>query len=458
MNPQNYKRLSFSLIALCIAVILCFSVIYKDIFRKPPNILFIVADDLGWGDVGWHGGFAKTPNMDALVAKGVELNRHYVYPSCTPTRAAIMSGLYPGSFGKNVLIPSNKRALPKRILTLPKLLKQQGYTTYISGKWGLGAFPAAGPKHYGFDYSFGTLAPAADPWTHNYRSGKFKDTWNENGVKITPEGNTTEIVARKALEYMQPQDKPWFVYVPFHAVHTPVDAPRKYKKLYRGIKFDPNERMHLSRRRLAAMISQMDDKIGEFVSLLKQTGQYDNTIIIFTSDNGGATVSHNPYMSFVPNSPLNSSNEPLRGGKGELYEGGTRMPAFIHFPKDLPAYTSNLFMHAVDWMPTLAALTGYTFSKDTELDGQNKWPYLKNPVITEQPKRTIYTALITDEFSLINSEGYKLLLQPSMPDELYNILEDPEEKNNIALTHPILLKQLKEQLMNERQKVRSRLN
>jgi arylsulfatase A-like enzyme len=134
-----------------------------------PNILLIVADDLGWSDVGWHGGFGKTPVMDALVKGGVELDQHYVQPVCTPTRVALMSGRYPGRFGPQALAPSNLRAMPLGTVTMASMLKSLGYHTHQTGKWHLGAQPEWIPNRYGFDTSYGTLAGAADPWTHKYR-------------------------------------------------------------------------------------------------------------------------------------------------------------------------------------------------------------------------------------------------------------------------------------------------
>ena len=164
-----------------------------------PNILLIVADDLGWGDVGWHGGFGRTPHMDRLVAGGVELDRHYVQPVCTPTRAALLTGRYPGRFGPQAISPSNRRALPPGTATLASVLATAGYGTFQTGKWHLGSRSEWGPNHYGFDHSYGTLTGAADPWTHKYRRGPYEDTWHRDGVRLDEEGNATELVAAEAV-------------------------------------------------------------------------------------------------------------------------------------------------------------------------------------------------------------------------------------------------------------------
>jgi arylsulfatase A-like enzyme len=224
-----------------------------------PNILLIVADDLGWGDVGWHGGFAKTPVLDQLVKDGVELDQHYVQPVCTPTRAALLSGRYPGRFGPQALAPSNRRAMPLGTLTLASMLKSCGYHTHQAGKWHLGARVEWIPNVYGFDTSYGTLTGAADPWTHKYRRGNpYEDTWHRDGKFFHEAGNATELVAAEALRRIQANKTPWFLYVPFHAVHTPVDSPDEFKRLYDGVKFHDDPARQNSRLRMAAMVSQVD--------------------------------------------------------------------------------------------------------------------------------------------------------------------------------------------------------
>src|SRR5687768_1393894 len=149
-----------------------------------PNILLIVADDLGWADVGWHGGKFKTPHMDRLVREGVELDRHYVQPVCTPTRTALLSGRWTSRFGPHALAPSNLRVFPPGYATLAVALKESGYSTHLSGKWHLGSREEWGPQHYGFDQSYGSFSGAVDPWTHGYRKGAFEKTWHRNGKRV----------------------------------------------------------------------------------------------------------------------------------------------------------------------------------------------------------------------------------------------------------------------------------
>ena len=340
-----------------------------------PNILLIVADDLGWADVGWHGGFGKTPHMDKLVRTGVELDQHYVQPVCTPTRAALMSGRCPGRFGPQALSPSNLRAMPLGTTTLASALKSVGYRTHLAGKWHLGARPEWIPNAYGFDSSYGTLTGAADPWTHKYRKGNpYEDTWHRDGKLFREEGNATELVAAEALKRItQGGEQPWFMYVPFHAVHTPVDAPAEYKKLYDGVKFHDDPVKHESRLRMAAMVSQLDAKVGAFVAALERTGQREKTLIVFTSDNGGIESLQNAYVGDVPHSPFNSENDPLRGQKNTLYEGGTRVCAFAHWSGKLKPSKIAAPLYVGDWLPTLASLTGFQSAQDPKWDGLDRW-------------------------------------------------------------------------------------
>lgn len=409
-----------------------------------PNILIVVADDLGWSDVGWHGGFAKTPHMDKLVRTGVELDRHYVQPVCTPTRTALMSGRYPGRFGPQPLSPSNLRAMPLGTVTLASALKTLGYATYQSGKWHLGGRSEWGPTAYGFDHGYGTLTGAADPWTHKYRKGNpYEDTWHRDGVRLDEEGNATELVAAEALRRIREKRGPWFVYVPFHAVHTPVDAPEEYKKFYDGVKFHDDPAKHDSRLRMAAMVSQLDAKIGSFVAALEETGQRENTLIVFTSDNGGIESLNNAYVGNVGDSPLNSENDPLRGQKGTLYEGGIRVCAFANWPGRLAPQKLAAPIHAVDWLPTIAELVGYKPAMDLRWDGFSRWPLLQGKAEDPQP-RDIYIA--TNKGHALLRDRWKLIQSKQGAAELYDLRADPYEKSDLAKTHPTELAELQKRL------------
>lgn len=413
-----------------------------------PNILFVVADDLGWSDVGWHGGFGKTPRMDRLVREGVELDQHYVQPVCTPTRTALMSGRYPGRFGPHPLAPSNLRAMPLGTITMASVLKSMGYSTYQSGKWHLGGRSEWGPNAYGFDHGYGTLTGAADPWTHKYRKGHpYEDTWHRDGKRLDEEGNATELIAAEALRRIGEKRSPWFIYVPFHAVHTPVDAPGEYKRLYDGVRFHDDPEKQDSRLRMAAMVAQLDAKVGQFVDALDETGQRDNTLIVFTSDNGGIESLKNAYAGNVGHSPLNSENDPLRGQKGTLYEGGIRVCAFANWPGKLAPRKSTTPMHVADWLPTLAALVGYGPKTDPEWDGINQWPALVGGSASAEP-RTIYIA--TKRGHAIRHGDWKLIQPTRGAPELFDVASDPYEKNDLGQAEPERVAELQKLLATQR--------
>jgi arylsulfatase A-like enzyme len=410
---------------------------------EKPNILLIVADDLGWSNVGWHGGFGKTPQMDRLVATGVELDQHYVQPVCTPTRTALMSGRYPGRFGPHALAPSNLRAMPAGTVTLASALKSMGYATFQTGKWHLGARPEWGPNAYGFDHSYGTLTGAADPWTHKYSKGPYEDTWHRDGKFFHEEGNATELIAAEAVRRIEEKKAPWFLYVAFHAVHTPVDAPAEYKRLYDGVVFHADPAKQDSRMRMAAMVSQLDAKIGRFVEALERTGQRENTLILFTSDNGGIESLKNAYIGDVGDSPLNSENDPLRGQKGTLYEGGVRVCAFANWPGRLKPGRYARPMHAVDWFPTVAALVGYSPATDLKWDGVSQWAALTGAGPSERPQG-LYIAKKGGQ--ALRHGDWKLILESKAGPQLFHIATDPYETSNVAADHPEMVVDLKKRL------------
>lgn len=413
----------------------------------PPNILLIVADDLGWSDVGWHDGYGKTPHLDRLVREGVELDQHYVQPVCTPTRTALMTGRYPGRFGPHAMAPSNLRALPPGTVTLAAALQSRGYKTYQAGKWHLGSRPEWGPTRFGFDHGYGTLTGAADPWTHKYRPGPYEDTWHRDGKLFDEPGNATELIAAEAVRRIEQKEAPWFVYVAFHAVHTPVDAPDEFKRLYDGVKFHDDPVMHESRLRMAAMVSQLDAKVGQFVDALERTGQRENTLIVFTSDNGGIESLKNAYIGTVPDSPFNSENDPLRGQKNTLYEGGIRVCAFANWPGRLAARKHSESMHAVDWFPTLAGLAGYVPASDPAWDGADQWSLLSGAAEPSEP-RTIYTGM--KKGHALRHGDWKLIVAGKQPPQLFNLAADPFEKHDRASQEPQRVAQL-QQLLKQQQ-------
>ena len=272
---------------------------------KRPNILIIVADDLGWADVGYHKAPFPTPTIDGLCQAGVELDQHYVSPQCTPTRVALLTGRYPSRFGNAA--PSNDRVLPWGTVTLADMLGERGYRTAISGKWHLGSKPEYGPCQFGFDRSYGSLAGGVGPYNHLYKGGL--KVWHRDDKLIEEEGHVTDLIAEEAVKVIgEPGEKPFFLYLAFTAVHDPFDEPEKYLEL---VKHLPK-----GRQQYAASAVHMDEAIGTVVTALKENGQYDNTLIIFSSDNGP-----------VPESGGNSGG--LRGNKRNDFEGGIRVPFIV---------------------------------------------------------------------------------------------------------------------------------
>jgi len=413
-----------------------------------PNILLIVADDLGWADVGYHGAKIRTPNIDRLAREGVELDRFYVQPLCTPTRAALMSGRYPSRFGPHVLSPSNRRAMPLGTVTLASALEAVGYSTALSGKWHLGARPEWGPNKYGFDHSYGSLCGAVDPWTHQYRAGPLAKSWHRDGELIDEEGNATELVTQEALRQIRQMPSPWLMYVPFQAVHIPVDAPEEYKQPYRSQKFYDDPAKNESYQRFAAFVTQMDTKVGQLIAALDETKQRQNTLVIFFSDNGGLLAGKNAYVSKVPPTPALSINLPLRGQKGQLYEGGIRVVALANWPGRLTPRKVTGVLHAVDWMPTLTRLAGYQPTADLKWDGIDVWPQLTGQ-LTNPPPRTVYIAF-TNGNNVFLQGDWKLIARPKR-SELFDLAADPYEEHDLAANQPQRVAELRQLLAKVQQ-------
>ena len=251
-------------------------------------------------------------------------------------------------------------------------------------------------------------------------------------------------MAREAVQWIRRKTSPWFIYVPFFAVHIPVDAPEEYKRLYAGVNFDDDAVKHDSLLRLAAFVTQLDTKAGEFVAALDETGQRRDTLIVFTSDNGGLPGSKNPYVGKVADSPVLSSNVPLRGHKNTLYEGGVRVSAFANWPGKLAPHKLTAPLHAADWMPTLTKLAGWQPPTDLKFDGLDAWPLLTGAVEKPAP-RTIY--IPHPSGAIVLHDGWKLIARKaakrgSPAVELFHVADDPFEKQDLASEEPQRVKQL----------------
>jgi arylsulfatase A-like enzyme len=410
-----------------------------------PNILLIVADDLGWGDVGYHGSDIMTPYIDQLAVSGVVFEQHYVTPTCSPTRACLLSGRYSSRFG--VLTPTNRQAFPSGYPTLAVVLQRAGYRTVLSGKWHLGSRSQWGPNLFGFGHAYGSLAGGVTPFGHSYKKGDYAETWHRNGELIEETGHVTDLIGEEAVQQIElaaKDDRPFFIYVPFTAVHIPILEPAEWTRRYEG-RIESE-----SYRRYAACATHMDAMIGRMIEALDRTDQRDDTLIIFFSDNGSAQrwrpVGNFPNEDPAMTSPVLGSNLPLRGWKGWLYEGGIRVPALVNWPGVLQPGKITVPVHAVDWMPTLCALIQTPETPKEDWDGVNIWPLLSGEA-KRRPDRSLYWR--TTDQTAIRIGRWKLILTDNRP-ELFNLRTDPYETTNLATERPERVVELKRELERQR--------
>ena len=417
-----------------------------------PNIVFIMADDLGNADLGYRGGEIKTPNIDKLAKEGVRLESFYGEPVCTPSRAALMTGRYPMRYGLQTLVifPSHTFGLATDERTLPQALKEAGYRTYMVGKWHLGhADKKYWPQNRGFDYFYGNVVGEVDYFTRE--RGGIVD-WQRNGKFLKEKGYYTTLIADDAVKLIDQQDgkTPFFLYFASLAPHAPYQVPQKYKDLYPGIK-DKN------RQAYAGMISALDEDVGRIVAALEKKKLLDNTIILFASDNGGATSAlfatgarseeerkESGGVGLGEKPP--ASNAPFRGGKGSLYEGGVRVPAFVSWPGHLQPRVVNDALHMVDVMPTLLALSGGKGSPDHPMDGKDMWPTLAQG----KPSPNEDVLINVEAFrGAIRKGDWKLVKIALLPGktELFDLAKDPGETTNVAEQHPEIVHDLEARLL-----------
>jgi len=388
-----------------------------------PNIVFILADDMGWADVGYHRSVIQTPHLDRLAAGGVRFDQHYVMPTCTPTRVGFMTGHYPSRYG--VVSPAYGEIFDDDTLTLPAALRQKGYTTHISGKWHMGSPPEWTPRKYGFDSSYGYFHGQIDPYTHDYKTGV--DSWHRDDAYLEEKGHATDLITDEAVRVIESRrERPFFLYVAYSVPHYPLDEPQRWTSIYEDKIAEP------SRRWLAASITHMDHGIGQIVAALDRAKLRDNTLIVFVSDNGGqkSWSSNTQYRGRYADKPhtVLGDNKPLRGWKGDVYEGGIRVPALANWPGVLKPGQCDAPIHIVDWMPTLCTLTGARPGRDVKWDGQDIWPWVRG---AGGRARNLYWK--APRFSAVRSGDWKLVLKnDGSGAELYNLASDPYETTDLA--------------------------
>ena len=421
-----------------------------------PNILIILADDLGWNDVSYHGSEIKTPNIDKLISLGVELDRFYVQPTCSPTRAELMTGKSAMKLGITRPISKNQKlglGLEEKIL--PQYLKELNYSTYLLGKWHLGSYiPDYFPTRRGFDYFYGYLTGGIGYWDHIHGGGH---DWQRNEVGLREDGYVTQLIKNDTLKIIDNHDftNPIFLNVNFGAPHIPNEAPEESVLKFSYI---DNE----TRRIHAAMVHEMDNAIGEIIAALEKENVLKNTIVMFASDNGGLTpdVKLNPSFLSIPkkigvcdtknrfgikifqwiceNYSGGSSNKPLPEGKMSVSEGGIRVPAVIWWPGKFENSKSENFITMMDVLPTILDLINY--KNEIEVDGVSRVSSLNDSDNSESSKYVV-TNIINDKYAVIEMP-YKLITSAD-GDQLYNILDDPSEKLNIASENQEIVLELK---------------
>ncbi len=404
-----------------------------------PNIIIIIPDDLGWNDVGYHGSEIKTPNIDKLAKSGMRLNQYYVMPTCTPTRVSLMTGKYPSRYG--ITGPDYGEVIDLGDPTLASILSKNDYQTAIAGKWHLGSPPYT-PLKYGFQSSYGYFDGQIDPYTHEYKmETKLTErrSWHRNDEYLEEEGHVTDLLTAEAIRIIEGKhDKPFFLYLAHHVPHYPLDEPDEYMAVYDNVEMFP------SRKLFAASVTHMDKGIGKIIDALERTNQRENTLIIFTSDNGGQHSWHSEteYQGKYANKPHDvlGNNYPLRGWKAELYEGGIRVPAFVNWPGTIKPGITNVPVHVSDWLPTLCNLLGYQKNVESDVDGRNMWPFLTG----EQKQlndRQMYWK--TGTAYAVREGNWKLLVhQNSDEPELYNLKNDFREKQNLSHENPMITKKM----------------
>ena len=392
-----------------------------------PNIIYLLADDLGGNDVGWRNPKIRTPHLDKLARSGATLDQYYVQPVCSPTRAALLTGRYPFRYGfqSGVVRPWARYGLPLEERTLAQALKGAGYQTAISGKWHLGHFkPEYLPTRRGFDHQYGHYNGALDYFTH-VRDGGFD--WHKDDKENRDKGYSTALVGKEAARLIRERDpsKPFFLYVPFNGVHTPLQVPRRYVDLYPGLEGN--------RRTYAAMISALDDAVGVIVKALEDEKLVSDTLVIFSSDNGG------------PDPGKLSDNGPLRAGKGSVYEGGVRVAAFASWPGKIAAGSSvQSPIHIVDWFPTLLNLAGAPLEQKLPIDGRDILPLLTSDEPAPDREILINAA---PEGGAIRIGDWKLVIHQGRGkprSELYDLSKDLHERDDLSSSHPEKSQQLRE--------------
>jgi arylsulfatase A-like enzyme len=432
----------------CSSLFISFLLSAQGIINKNPNIIIILADDLGYHDVSYYGTKdIQTPNIDLLSTSGMRFDRFYSNSSvCSPTRASLMSGRYPERVGVPGVIrstpSSNFGYLTPNTILLPELLKKMNYNTALVGKWNLGLESPNIPNDKGFDFFHGFLDDKMDDYyTHLRNNINFM---RRNKDIISPEGHATDLFTNWAVDYIKSQENkqdPFFLYLAYTAPHTPLQPREDWLKKIKHRELGISD----TRAKLIALIEHMDDGIGKLIHELKISGKYDNTLIIFLSDNGGKLENE-------------SNNGNIRGGKGSFYEGGVRVPAFFVWPGHIQAGSiNNQRAITMDVLPTISDIL--KFKNNNPVEGISLLKILKNSQDSLAERNIFFTRREGDvEFGgqaihMVISNNWKLVQNnPYQMYELYNLKKDTLEKHNLINTEPDMYKKLIELMIPHIQK------
>lgn len=384
---------------------------------KRPNVIVILADDLGYGELGFQGNDQiPTPHIDSIASNGIRFTQGYVAATyCSPCRAGLLTGRYPTRFGHEFNGRGPEVGLPLNETTIADRLKRLGYATAAVGKWHLGEAPKFRPSERGFDEFYGTLANT--PFFH---PTNFVDSSVSNEVQQVEDPNfyTTDAYAERAVDFIERhKSQPYFLYLPLNAQHAPLQAPPKYLERFASIADE-------KRRHFAAMLSAADDAVGRVLAKVRELGQEENTLIVYLADNGGPTAS------------TTSSNGPLRGFKSTTLEGGIRVPFALQWKGSLPAgVTYEKPIIQLDLVPTILAAVGGQATPDDKLDGVDLLPYLRGENAAA-PHETLYWRF-GDQWAIRHGDLklVKSRIDGAQP-RLFDLASDIGEAKDLAAQRP----------------------
>lgn len=407
------------------------------VLAASPNVMVIIADDLGYNDVGFQGSKEiATPNLDALAARGLRCTNGYVSHSfCSPTRAGIMTGRYQHRFGHEnnpAWLPESTTAgLSLNETTFPQLMKHAGYTTGAVGKWHLGAHPQFHPMKRGFDEYFGALGGGHVYFPGGKGGAEYTIPLNRNGVDEPQKKYLTEQFGDEAAAFVgrhAGHEKPWMLYLAFNAPHTPLEASPEWLEKMKHIE-------EKSRRTYAAMVGAMDAAIGTVMAKLDETKQTENTLIFFVSDNGGPNLSARTGVNFTDNTPL-------RGAKGDLHEGGMRVPFLVSWPAKIKAGVYAQPVIALDFLPTALAAAEKADLTPKNVDGVNLLPFLSGENSAAPHETLFWRSGGPGAMYGARRGNWKLFRQGVNAPELYDLATDVGETKNLAAEKPEVVKEL----------------